>query len=489
MTVKRVCRCLRTIMVAGIVACGGDDTPPGPDLGLPATVVVVPDSLRLLFGDTARIRAVVLNVEGDTLAEAPVTFWSSDTSVATIDSAGLVRARAGGVSDVEVTSGAVATILRVRVRVNGTLIVSPRGAFLEATDTLQLTAEVRDSTGALVPGAPVLYRSLDTAVARVSASGRVTFGGAAGSVLIQVTSAGRADAAMITGVVRRIPNDGAWLVTARGNTAFTQGNESIQRVDLTSGVVTDETLLNTTGVRYDDLVVNPQLTRAYLARAGTRSVVVVDLVGDTVRSYGVGPLASFGPRKLAVPPGDSVVYFAADSQIYRFRLATLIAAPEFTCGWTNSMVMRDSMLYAICSDGPQREVREYNMRTRTAGRSMKLSGSGFDLAISSSGARLYVLSDRRVEVRDLVTGDSLASVPFTSPYGIDHMAVQPGNDVVWLVTSFGARVYVLDPAARRVIRTLQPGGYPRGIAFGTAGTGVVINNIQHPPPFWLDFIR
>ena len=482
-----VCRCLLALTAAGIAACGNDHPPAGPDLTLAATIAVSPDSVRLMINDTARVRAAVLNVEGDTLPDAPVSFLSSDTTVATIDASGLVRARAGGVSDIEVRSDTITTMLRVRVHVNGTLRVSPRVTFLQEADSVQLSVVVKDSTGTVLPSEPVQYRSLDTSVARVSPSGLVKFGGAAGSVLIQVSSVGRTDGAMITAVVRRIPSDGAWLVTARGNTAFAQGPGGIQRVDLTSGVVTDETPLHDTGSRYDDLVVNPQLTRAYLAR-GNGSIVVVDLVTDTEQTYGVGTV--YSPRKLAVPAGDSVVYFAADSQIYRLTLATFMTAPVFVCGWTNSMIVRDSMLYTICySSDNQPEVREYNMRTRTAGRSLKLSGSAFDLAIAPSGARLYVLSDHRVEVRDLVTGDSLASVPFMSVYGIDHMVVQPGRDLVWLVSSFGVRVYVLDIAARRVTRTLQTGGYPVGIVFGAAGTGVIINNIQYPPPYWFDFVR
>src|SRR5436190_12837398 len=188
MVVHRVCRCLFIFAMTGIVACGRDARPVGPDLTVPASIVVAPDSVRVSVDDTARIRAVVLNVAGDTLTDAPILFASQDTTIATIDSAGLVRGRAGGVSDLIVASGSVTATVRVHVRVNGTLVMSPDVGFIQGTDTLQLTVVVRDSADAVVANPIVRYHSLDTTVVRVSAAGGVTFGAVAGTVTITASS-------------------------------------------------------------------------------------------------------------------------------------------------------------------------------------------------------------------------------------------------------------------------------------------------------------
>ena len=69
-----------------------------------AMVHIEPSSLTLeSAGDTATLSATVINAEGDTLADAVVTWSSADTAVATVDTTGLVTAVAIGSTTVTAT--------------------------------------------------------------------------------------------------------------------------------------------------------------------------------------------------------------------------------------------------------------------------------------------------------------------------------------------------------------------------------------------------
>src|SRR5256712_3226908 len=84
--------------------------PPPPTMRLmlsPAWATVAP-------GDTTRLHAATLGPQGDTLA-VPTTWASADPTVATVDSAGLVRGRAQGVVTIEATAGLLAARITVAV--------------------------------------------------------------------------------------------------------------------------------------------------------------------------------------------------------------------------------------------------------------------------------------------------------------------------------------------------------------------------------------
>ena len=68
-------------------------------------IVIDPPSLYLELstpGDTARLKAAVINAEGDTVQDAEITWASADTAIATVDTTGLVTTIDFG--DVEITA-------------------------------------------------------------------------------------------------------------------------------------------------------------------------------------------------------------------------------------------------------------------------------------------------------------------------------------------------------------------------------------------------
>ncbi len=80
-----------------------------------ALVLLTPDSLTLVVGDTAAFDVTLLSADGDSLAGRDVAWASLDTLIAVVDSAGLVLGRAPGLTGVTATAEGIADTARVRV--------------------------------------------------------------------------------------------------------------------------------------------------------------------------------------------------------------------------------------------------------------------------------------------------------------------------------------------------------------------------------------
>ena len=110
MTRLSVIRVWAVLAVVALAAgCGGGDSataPVVPDSPRPTTLTVTPPTVELVAGATVQLRAEVRDQNASVMAGAAVTWTSSETSVATVDAAGLVTGvSAGGPVTITATSG------------------------------------------------------------------------------------------------------------------------------------------------------------------------------------------------------------------------------------------------------------------------------------------------------------------------------------------------------------------------------------------------
>ncbi|MDE2772105.1 MAG: Ig-like domain-containing protein [Gemmatimonadota bacterium] len=170
---------------------------------VPASVEVSPRELAFsALGDTASLTATVHDAAGHIIAEAEVTWASSEPGVATVAAAGLVAAVGNGSASVTATAGSVPGSATVTVQqVPASVEVSPRElAFSALGDTASLTATVHDAAGHIIAEAEVTWASSEPGVATVAADGLVTamgngtahvtatFGSVAGQATVRVES-------------------------------------------------------------------------------------------------------------------------------------------------------------------------------------------------------------------------------------------------------------------------------------------------------------
>ena len=84
---------LAVCATVALASCGGEDaptTPPPVEPSRPAEISVEPDTFIVTAGATVSLRRVVLDQRGKIISTARVTWDSSDPSVATVDTAGVV---------------------------------------------------------------------------------------------------------------------------------------------------------------------------------------------------------------------------------------------------------------------------------------------------------------------------------------------------------------------------------------------------------------
>jgi uncharacterized protein YjdB len=160
------------------------------------SIVVVPAADTIAIGGQTQLSDTVKDVNGNVL-NTPVTWVSSNTSVAFVSSAGQVLSRAAGMATITaVAGGKVGSNLTVVVDTtpaNITLEISPDSivAIPNPLDVLiQLTATVTTASGHVLSNYPVIFTSTNARVSGTLGAGPDTVIG--GSILIIPDGNGRA---------------------------------------------------------------------------------------------------------------------------------------------------------------------------------------------------------------------------------------------------------------------------------------------------------
>jgi uncharacterized protein YjdB len=231
------------------------------------SVVLSPNVSQLHVGQTQLITATVTDVNGNPVGGATVTFGSSNTGIASISSTTTTSAQilAGpgtGTATITGTSGAkngTATIIVSAVPVDS-VHVSASHDTLTVGHQDTLTATAFDSSGNVLTGRAVTWRSSNNAVATVNAAGIVStlqpgavvifaaISGVSGSVTLQVnpvpigsvTIAPLADTVAQTGQIQLVATvrDSLGNVVANPTVTWTASNNNTIATVTSSGLVT-----------------------------------------------------------------------------------------------------------------------------------------------------------------------------------------------------------------------------------------------------------
>jgi uncharacterized protein YjdB len=164
-----------------------------------ASITVRPDDNNVVVGQTTQLTAELRDGTGALLTDRLITWSSSNASIASVTSQGVVTAVAPGsaiiTASVDARSASVDVV--VTARPASAVILSPGLVTIFSGQSLQLSALVTDDRGQLLPGRPISFASNNTQVATVSSTGVVT-GITGGIVTITATSEGASGSATIT---------------------------------------------------------------------------------------------------------------------------------------------------------------------------------------------------------------------------------------------------------------------------------------------------
>src|SRR5437773_2218463 len=157
-----------------------------------ASIQVSPASANVFVGQTLPLTATTKDSAGATLTGRPVTWATSNPSIATVSSSGQVAGVTQGSTTITATSESKTATATINVAIVpvASVRVSPATARLTPGQTAQLTATPKDSAGSALTGRAVTWTSSVLTVASVSASGLV-IGGAAGAATSTAICHGR----------------------------------------------------------------------------------------------------------------------------------------------------------------------------------------------------------------------------------------------------------------------------------------------------------
>ncbi len=182
-----------------------------------ASVTVTPTSPSVATGQTVQLTATPKDANGNPLSGRVVTWSSNNTSAATVDGSGLVTGVAAGSATITATSEGKSgtSVVTVSVPV-ASVTVSPAAASVQAGQTQQLTATLKDANGNVLTGRTVTWSSNNTTVATVNGTGLVT-AKVTGSATITATSEGQSGTASVT--VTPVPVASVTVTPASGSVA------------------------------------------------------------------------------------------------------------------------------------------------------------------------------------------------------------------------------------------------------------------------------
>jgi len=216
-----------------------------------ATVVISPTAPNVVVGGTVQLSATPRSASGQVLSGRTVGWSSGAPSIAAVSATGVVTGVSPGsavmFANVEGVIGTVTVTVR-QVPVE-TVVVTPATSTVVVGGAVQLSASVRDASGAELTGRLVGWSSSDEAVAVVSSTGRVT-ALKVGTVTITASSEGKSGTATVTVTPAPVASVTVTPPSANINVGQT-ATLTAQTLDGTGGVLTGRAVTwssNNTGI-------------------------------------------------------------------------------------------------------------------------------------------------------------------------------------------------------------------------------------------------
>ncbi len=179
-TVRRALARATAALAALLLATGctrlSDVTGPTPIGAVVASVDLSSDELSLGVGSTATLQATPRDAGGRAITDRVVFWSSSDSTRARVSPAGVVTALALGEVQIAASAGGQSAVARLTVRPRAVagIDLTPAAPRVLVGGFTQLTAVLRDETGAPLTDRAVFWTSSDETIASVDATGFVS---------------------------------------------------------------------------------------------------------------------------------------------------------------------------------------------------------------------------------------------------------------------------------------------------------------------------
>jgi len=175
-------------------------------IGYVCSVEVTPSPKTIFVGETLPLTVLPKDVDGNTpprdafgnIVEGLTTTWrSSDDSVATVDSNGVVTGVSSGKAKIIATVEAVEAVANITVKEVGSVVIEPEEATISVDETLTLNVTVYDKDGDELQDYPIEWTIPPGGIIAFDPLTQTVRGVAEGEVWITATVEGKSASAFI----------------------------------------------------------------------------------------------------------------------------------------------------------------------------------------------------------------------------------------------------------------------------------------------------
>ena len=193
--VRRILSPAAVVVVAASCGGGGDDgggttNPPG----TVARVEITAPSASMEVGQNMQVTVRYFDASSSQLTGRTIAYSSSNSSIASVSTSGLVTAAGPGAVTIIATVDGVQGNLAINVTQVPVffILITPANPSVRQGETLTLTAQPQNAIGQPLPGRSITWSSANTARATITQGGVVT-GVSSGNVYIRAATEGRVD--------------------------------------------------------------------------------------------------------------------------------------------------------------------------------------------------------------------------------------------------------------------------------------------------------
>jgi YVTN family beta-propeller protein len=466
-----------------LASCGSDPTEPR---RVPAAIVILPNAPTLPQKSSKQLTATVVDAAGREIAGEPVTFESSDTTILTVSSTGLlVSIGPTGTATITVRDGELSgTVDAVVTLLPNTITVTPNPVALQTGFSLQLSVMVTDANAEPIFNPPLTITSSNPGLVTVTDYGYLTSVGGNGTATLTVVSGALSTTVPVT--VTQVPTTiqvsptsmvlssgqsqtiTATVLDAAGGqvvgapVSFVSSNPSVATVS-SAGVVT---------------AVGPDGGATITVTSGALTATVGIFVGEAPPGTVLATVPVAGtPWGAAVTATGEFFVTMAGGAIGRGAFPTYAFPTTFAVGGQAlSIAINAAGTTAYVAQGGDGSgttgIAVVDLATNTVSDVIAIpNGTSFCVALSKDGQTLFVGTDNNLRVVDVasktIVNDNLAA-------GVANaISRAPGSDLLY--AAINGAVVEIDGTARAIVRTLPvPSGTLQETAVSLDGTELYV---------------
>jgi YVTN family beta-propeller protein len=463
----------------------------------PNTITVTPNPVAIRTGSSLQLSIIVTDANGQPILSPPLTVTSSNPQLVSVTEWGYVTSGVGsGSATLLVQSGGLSLTVPVSVaQVPTSLQLAPTFLVVGAGEAQSLTATVLDAAGGPIPGAPVTFTSSDPSIVTVSSTGLVTSVGPEGTATVTATIGtltatasifvGEAPAGTVVASVPLLTQPWGAAVTSNGDFFVTTVEGTVAR-----GTFPTYAFPTTipVGSQALSVTVNAAGTFAYVAQGqdegGTPGIAIIDLATNVVTD--VIPIMNKGISWcVALSKDEQTLFVGTEAGLVAVDVATRTVVNDHVADGGVNAISRapgSDLLYASVGGSV---VVEVDGTTRAVRRTLAVNGGSLqETAASLDGTELYIADESGgLVIWDLETNQLKETiVEAQAGFGL---ALSPNGKFIYVASTLGTSITIVDRVTRTVLRTLTPGGAPRRIAFNPVTGVALVTNAGG----WVDFVN